>query len=112
MNFNEFQIWNSLKFIEIIFEINVRDYNYTGKILLSECEYYNGEKHGQQKDYYDNGNIQFEGQYEYGNSNGHGKKYEMNGRLRFDGEYFNGIAWNGIQYDYDNNTTIILDIEN
>ena len=50
--------------------------------------------------------------YEYGNSNGHGKKYEMNGRLRFDGEYFNGIAWNGIQYDYDNNTTIILDIEN
>ena len=83
----------------------IRNYDYTGKILVSEGNYYNGERHGQQKNYYENGIIQFEGQYVNGSPNGHGKKYEMNGQLRFEGEYINGIAWNGIQYDYDNNTT-------
>ena len=83
----------------------IKDYDCTGKILVSEGYYYNGERHGQQKDYYENGKILFEGQYLNGSPNGHGKKYEMNGQLRFEGEYINGIAWNGIQYDYDNNTT-------
>ena len=58
-----------------------------GKKLISEGNYYNGERHGQQKEYHENGNIQFEGQYVNRSPNGHGKKYEMNGRLRFEGEY-------------------------
>ena len=47
--------------------------DYTGKILLSEGTYSNGEKNGEQIDYYKNGNIQFEGQYINGKPNGHGK---------------------------------------
>ena len=106
------RIWNGKvfdcywkKFFEIINGAGyIRDYDYSGKILLSEGPYSNGEKNGEQKDYYDNGNIQFEGQYINGKPNGHGKKYETNGNLRFEGDYINGIAWNGIQYDYVNNT--------
>ena len=44
---------------------------------------------GKGKEYYDNGNIQFEGEYLNGERNGKGKEYDF-GKLKFEGKYLNG----------------------
>ena len=107
------KIWNGKVFDfywNKFFEINngygyLREYDYEGKILLSEGTYSNGEKNGERIDYDENGNIQFIGQYLNGERNGYGKSYDSNGNLTFEGEYFNGKAWNGIKNDYNFNNT-------
>jgi antitoxin component YwqK of YwqJK toxin-antitoxin module len=55
----------------------------------------NGEKNGKSKEYYDNGQLKFEGEYLDGKKNGKSKEYYDNGRLKFEGEYLNGKRWNG-----------------
>ena len=55
----------------------------------------NGKRNGKGKEYYENGNIEFEGEYLNGKRNGKGKEYFNNGKLLFEGEYLNGKRWNG-----------------
>ena len=50
----------------------------------------NGERTGKGKEYYEFGELKFEGEYLYGEKTGKGKKYFRNGELRFVGEYLNG----------------------
>ena len=45
---------------------------------------------GTVKEYYWNGNIQYEGEYKNGKRNGKGKIYDINGLLMFEGEFENG----------------------
>ena len=58
--------------------------------------------------YYNNGNLEFEGEYKNGKRDGKGKKYYDNGNLKFEGEYKNGKAWNGVIYNQKNNETYVL----
>ena len=53
-----------------------------------EFEIKNG--HGKGKEYYSDGELQFEGEYLNGERNGKGKEYDRYGRLKFEGEYLNG----------------------
>ena len=46
----------------------------------------NGERNGKGKDYYENGNLRFEGEYEDGEI----KEYNINSILEFEGEFING----------------------
>ena len=82
----------------------LKDYDYLGEQLEYEGQYSNGERNGKGKQYYPDGNIMFEGEFINNQWNGKGKKYNENGQLLFEGQYNNGIAWNGISYDYDTNT--------
>ena len=78
---------------------------YKGDKLTYEGEYSIGEKHGKGKEYYDNGNIKFEGEYKYGlrwngnmndyknkflfeikNGKGKGKEYKGD-KIIFEGEF-------------------------
>ena len=46
---------------------------------------------GNVKEYYNNGELKFEGEYLNGKRNGKGKEYDyFNGNLLFEGEYLNG----------------------
>jgi len=58
------------------------------------------------KEYYENGQLLFEGDY----LNGKGKEYNnRRGELIFEGEYLNGIKWNGKKID--ENKNIIYEIK-
>ena len=58
--------------------------------LIIEKEDLKEEKNGKVKEYYDNGNLRFEGEYLNGMRNGKGKEYNIYGQLIFEGEYLNG----------------------
>ena len=49
-----------------------------------------GLGHGKCKEYYLNGNLEFEGEYLNGEENGECKEYNGDGKLIFEGEYING----------------------
>ena len=59
----------------------------------------NGERNGKVKEYWENGDLKFEGEYLNSKRHGKGKEYYNNGKLKFEGEYYNGRRWNGIGYD-------------
>ena len=46
-------------------------------------------RHGKGKEYFDNGNIHFEGRYAYHTKKGKGKEYFKNVKVKFKGEYYN-----------------------
>ena len=48
---------------------------------------------GKLKEYFDEGNLFFEGEYLNRQKNGKGKDYWNNGKLRFEGEYLNRKKW-------------------
>ena len=75
-------------------------------ILNYEGEYFNGERNGKGKEFYDEDKVKFEGEYLNGERNGKGKEYNDNGKLIFEGEYVNGIKYNGWGYDEDNGNKI------
>ena len=50
--------------------------------------------------------LKFEGEYANGERNGQGKEYYAEGNLRFEGEYLSGKRWNGKFYSKNNNTKI------
>ena len=52
---------------------------------MFEGEYLNRKRSGKGKEYYDNGNLIFEGEYLYGKRL-KGKEY-VNGRLEYEGDY-------------------------
>ena len=54
------------------------------------------------KEYYDNGNLEYEEEYLNGESNGKIKEYDFNGDLIFIGEYKDNKRWNGIEKKYVN----------
>ena len=44
---------------------------------------------GKVKEYFPDGNLEFEGEYLNGKRNGKGKQYSYDGKIEFDGEYLN-----------------------
>ena len=64
---------------------NGKGYDENNNILY---ELKNGN--GNVKEYYNNGELIFEGEYLNGKRNGKGKEYDYNGELEFEGEYLNG----------------------
>ena len=72
-----------------IIEFCFNDYNVFERPSLKE------EIIGKEKEYYDDGELKFEGEYLNGKRNGKGKEYYDNGKLKFEGEYLNGKRWNG-----------------
>ena len=59
-------------------------------------------KNGYGKQYYNNGELEFEGEYLEGNKwNGKGSEFNINNQLEFEGEYKNGKRWNGTIIEYD-----------
>ena len=54
------------------------------------------------KEYYENGNLKFEGEYLNENRNGKGKEYNEDGKLIFEGEYLKGLRKGKGKEYYDN----------
>ena len=84
-------------------------YVYLEKTLISQCEFTNGIKNGECKEYYDDGKLKFEGIFKRGkkwdgkgfnekgneeytikNGTGKFKEYYNNNNLMIEGEYVNG----------------------
>ena len=61
---------------------NRKGYNKGGKI-----DFEIKEGNGKEKEYYDNGELEFEVEYIRGERNGKGKEYHSNGELKYEGEY-------------------------
>ncbi len=91
-----------------------KEYIINTNIIIFESKNLNGKRNGKAKEYYDNGELEFEYEYlngkiwngkflnknrkieyEIKNGNGKGKEYNYNGDLEFEGEYLNGERWNG-----------------
>jgi len=51
-----------------------------------------------EKNYYDNGDLIFEGEYLNGKRNGKGKEYNKNGKLIFEGEFKNNYRSKGKEF--------------
>ena len=91
--------WNGKGFDEsgnIIYELingtgKVKEYYNEGELYF-EGEYLNGKRNGKGKEYNDNGKLKFEGEYLKGKKNGKGKEYsEYDGKLTFEGEFINDM---------------------
>ena len=65
-------------------------------------------------EYWDNGfcqgTIKYEGEYLKGKRNGKGKEYYEDGEILFEGEYYNDLRWNGKGYDHSHN--IVYELKN
>ena len=70
-------------------ELEIRNYYNNGEIEF-EGEYVNGEKNGKGKDFNYNGKIRFEGHKQNGKRNGIGKEFYTNGEVDYEGEYVDG----------------------
>ena len=68
------------------------------------------ERNGKGKEYYYNGNLEYEGEYKNGIKNGKGKEYDIENHLIFEGEYLNGKRY-GKGKEYDENGNLIYDGE-
>ena len=56
---------------------------------------------GKGKEYYNSGELQFEGEYLNGKRNGQGKEYYKDGKIEFEGEYLDGKRnGKGKEYNY------------
>ena len=80
-------------------------YNKNDNKDLSFNGYFTSQKHFlkeklilKRKEFYDDGELKFEGEYLNGKRNGKGKEYYENGKLQFEGDYYNGKRWNGKLY--------------
>ena len=88
--------------------------------MIFKGKYSNGKRNGKGKEYYNNGNLKFEGEYlndkiwngkgydiigdiiyEIKDGKGYIKEYDFYGKLKFEGEYLNGER-NGKGKEYDN----------
>ena len=96
-----------------------KEYRLNTNIVIFEGEYLNGKKNGKGKEYYENGQIKFEGEYLKGKiiegkgyddkgrlvleieKSGNGKEYYKNGKIQFEGKYYNGKRWNGKIYNFE-----------
>ena len=77
-----------------------------------EGEYLKGKKNGRGKEFnYDNSKLKFEGEYLNGEKNGMGKEYYYNGNIKFKGQYLKGKKWNGKEFNY-YNSNILYEIKN
>ena len=63
----------------------------------------NGKRNGKGKEYYNNGELSYEGEYLNGKRNGNGKEYNYEGQIKIEGEYINDKLWNMKEYDVYNN---------
>ena len=108
-----------------IYELNngkgfIKEYNIFCQLIF-ESEYLNGDINGKGKEYFNNGNLRYEGLYfngkkwkgktynifnniikELKNGNGFIYEYDLYGELIFEGEYLNGRKnGKGKEYNYD-----------
>ena len=73
-----------------------------------EIEYKNGNQEGFRIEYFENGQLKFEGEYNLNyKKNGKGKEYDDSGRLLFKGEYKEGLEWDGKKYKYNDDGQLI-----
>ena len=95
-----------------------KEYKLNTDILIFEGEYLHGKKNGKGKEFYENGQIKFEGEYLNGkilngkgyddkgnlvlviDKNGNGIEFYKNGKMQFEGKYYNGKRWNGKVFNY------------
>ncbi len=71
-------------------------YDSTGKILLEEAQYAQGQYHGLRKIYYPTGELQIEETYQNGLFEGPYRTYYKNGKVELEGQYINNAmsgAW-------------------
>ena len=73
-----------------------KEYNRYG-IMEYDLKFVDGKVIG--KEYFDNGNIRYEGEFAGHIWNGNGKENFHNGKLLFSGEYLDGKKWTGKGYD-------------
>ena len=105
---------------EYIKGIEIR-YVYLDKTLILQCEYINGTKNGEGKEYYNDGKLKFDGLFKKGKKwegkgftekgnedyiitkgSGKVKEYHYNNNLMLEGEYLNGEKNGKIREYYDN----------
>ena len=82
-------------------------YDYKGNILFI----LNNNINGKGKEYYDNGELLYDGGYLNGKRNGKGKEYDLDGKLIFEGEYLNDLKWNGKGKEYYDNGKLLFEGE-
>ena len=58
--------------------------------MESEGQYENGERTGQWVEWYKNGQMRYEGQYENGEETGRWVEWYKNGQMKYEGQYENG----------------------
>ena len=82
--------------LEFVLERNGKGIEYydDGNIKY-EGKYLNEKKNGKVKYYNTNGKLELEGEYKDDVLNGKVKEYDENGKLEFEGEYNNGKKWKG-----------------
>ena len=71
----------------------------TGELFF-EGQFLNGKRNGTGKEYYKNGRIGYVGEYSNGKENGKGIEYYDNGEILFEGEYLKGIRKKGKLYNH------------
>ena len=57
---------------------------------------------GYLKEYFNDGQLKYEGNYLNGKRNGLGKEYYYDGNIKFEGQYKNGNRWKGCGYNRNN----------
>ena len=70
----------------------------------------NNNINGKGREYYNYGDLKYEGEYLNGRKNGKGKEYFFNQKLRFEGEYKNDLQWDG--KGYDKSKKIVYELKN
>ena len=80
--------------------LNEKKWN--GKVYDKNGNLFGELKNGNGKilEYYEDGELKYEGEYSNGERNGKGKEYSKSGKLLFEGEYLNGEIYNGIKKEY------------
>ena len=81
------------KFNNIIYELKngkglIKEF--LGNHLIYEGEYAKGERNGNGREYYSDGNLEYEGTFVNGKKNGNGKEYKINGKLEYEGTFLDG----------------------
>ena len=80
--------------------------------LIIEGGLINNKRNGKGIEYYDNGNILYDGEYKNGKWNGRGYEYYSDGDLKYEGEYLNGKRnGKGKGIEYNNNVILEFDGE-
>ena len=76
-----------------------KEYKLYSNKKIFEGEYLNRKRNGKGKEYYEKGELKFEGEYLNG-KRWKGKGYDIDGKLKFEGEFYNERIWNGKGYNY------------
>lgn len=84
-----------------LFEGEIRKYNLRGYLWYIE-EYKDGKKHGQQKYFYDDGNVKSYSLFKEGKKHGIDREYYNNGKIKEEKEYNEGVLDGFFRKFYEN----------